>query len=343
MLIKIIFSLFLTVNSFFFQIDYTQSNSSAYIYAIHQIAVDRYVISQISVETDLITNQFIVTKPYDFLFVDHKNNLLLGWMKSYGEGKNEIDIYDDQKKIIQNFIFTQKKRPCFLLQYNKNYFVVSNPNGLFIEVYNNQKKLLKIIKIDTNCLFTPGTFFINDHKLYLLANSFADINREDTPYIYIFDLINYQLIEKIDLGNYCGGGIALSFDKKNKIVYLASLAEGSGKNRKSNTAIMVFSFPSFELIKKIPVEAICLDIIYQKPNFFINTGTNLMVYDIEKQKIIKTFPLKISYMTKLKNKLYCSFESSSPTNSGLAIINLINHKILKIIPGFYGPISNQLE
>lgn len=326
------------------------------------------VTSQVPIPADAGYNNFVVDEAGGCYLAKYRHD---PW---YGR---EISYYDPRAKKISRFI---KFKDIFGPRY-----MILTKNELIVEVCGNDRTRMKsgIVFIDrrtrqiTRQLFiqedNPDLLQANINDLFydgsghLLFTSFnidryhQDEARNQTRHqdgygdIYIVDTTSKEIIRRFPVPRDYAfvDGVCRVGNK----IYVAALSKGRTRDARGSTPLnkelLVFSFSSGRLIKKIPVSPHPIKLVYDRSvnKIFVRHLPDyeprdiIEVIDPKTDRIINRIkigtPLLMFALVK-PGKLYLSADKGWPPDSTkprLVVIDTKTDKIIKRLPGNYTGIS----
>jgi DNA-binding beta-propeller fold protein YncE len=344
-----------------------QPGRSAYVMRFERAGVylDRFdltndaVATRISLPRDAGYNNFVVDEAGGCYLAKYC------YGNRYGR---EISYYDPQRNKIRSFI---KFRDIFGPRY-----MILTRDELIVEVCGNDRTKMKsgLVFIDRRSGKITRELFIQENNPALLQANINDLfydgsgqllftsfyidryyddeaknrTRHEDGYgdIYVVDVAKKEISKQIPVPREYTpvDGVCRVGDK----IYVAALSKGSerdaGGSTPLNKELLVFSFSSGRLIKKIPVSPHPIKLVYDKSvgKLYVRHTSDyeprdiIEVIDPRTDRIIDRIkigsPLLMFALVK-PGKLYVS------AKQGLVVINTKTAKIIKQLPGNYAGIS----
>jgi DNA-binding beta-propeller fold protein YncE len=334
----------------------------------HNIYLDAF-----DTETDsaFASVRFPAGYEYNNFVVDEKGGCYLARYHLSGSYLgSEIHYYDPSRKKIERFVdlgdafgprYMVLTKELLVVEVNGNNRSRVNSGLIFVD--RQTGKIAKTIYLQEGNKYY-GQANINDLSFdgerYLLLSSFyldkIDPNGYGYGDIYIVDITSKEIVKIIEVPReytYTDGVYKIG-DK----IYLAALAIGkraSSGSSPSNTDLLVFSFSSGKLIKKIPVSPHPFKLAYDpsvgklyvqhmddgkmRADFeIINTLTDQVIGKL-------TIPGSLMSSVVRPGKMYVTVGDmlwlKSPVKAVLVVVDTKTDKIIKRIPGQYKGISEK--
>ncbi|MFA5113087.1 MAG: hypothetical protein WC529_02190 [Candidatus Margulisiibacteriota bacterium] len=347
---------------------YVMRFDQARVYLDHFDLTNDSVSARASIPRDAGYNNFVVDEAGGCYLAKYRHD---PW---YGR---EISYYDPQAKKISRFI---KFKDIFGPRY-----MILTKDELIVEVCGNDRTRMKsgLIFIDRRSGKIVRELFIQEDNTALLQANINDLSydgagqilftsfyidryyddaarnkaRNEDGYgdVYIVDIAKKAVIKQIPVPrDYTPvDGVCRVGNK----IYVAALSKGRTRDARGSTPLnkelLVFSFSSGRLIKKIPVSPHPIKLVYDRSvnKIFVRHLPDyaprdiIEVLDPKNDRIINRIkigtPLLMFALVK-PGKLYLSADKGWPPDSTkprLVVIDTKTDKIIKQIPGNYTGIS----